>query len=123
VSALIRAVLAPQAPRWRLVSLADAPARRVALLLWTIVAVYAADEALTTISRAFFVPLALSVVQSFVASAALAGLLIGLLLTPFTPQPAPAAGEGEAPAPAAEPEVRVSRHAPVWLKLPLWLMV
>ncbi len=123
VSALIWAVLAPQAPRWRLVSLADAPARRIAVLLWTIAAVYAVDEALTTISRAFFAPLALSVVQSFVASTALAGLLIGLLLTPFTPQPAQPTCDGEAATPAAEPAARVSRHAPLWLKLPLWLMV
>ena len=71
----------------------------------------------------FFVPLALSVVQSFAASTAFAALLIGLLLTPFTPQAADAPAATEAAASdaggAAQP---ISRHAPRWLKLPLWLI-
>ena len=79
-------MLAPHAPQWRLVSLADAPTRRIGALLCAITAVYAVDAALTEISRVFFVPLALSVVQSFAASTGFAALLIGLLLTPFTPQ-------------------------------------
>ena len=125
VSGLIAAVLSPRAPQWRLVSLADAPARRIGRLLWAITAVYATDAALTEIARAFFMPLSLSVVQSLVASGALAGLLIGLLLTPFTPQPLAAAVAGEGVAAPAEGPRRqvVSRHAPIWLKLPLWLMV
>lgn len=88
-------------------ALADGPTRRIGRLLYAITAVYAADAAMTEFSRAFFVPLSLSLVQSYVASAAFAGLLIGLLLTPFTPQTSGAA---------------VSRHAPRWLKLPLWLV-
>ena len=60
-------------------------------------AVYAIDGALTEISRAFFVPLTLSVVQSFASSTAFAALLIGVLLTPFAPQDGAAA---------------VSRHSP-----------
>jgi small-conductance mechanosensitive channel len=109
VSALLYAVLAPKEPQWRLVSLADRPARRVARLLSAITAVYALDGALTEVARAFFVPLALTVLQSFASSLAFAGLLIGLLLTPFTP---PALGEAQ---------VR-SRHEPRWLKLPLWVV-
>jgi small-conductance mechanosensitive channel len=121
LSALIHAVLAPRSPQWRLVALADAPTRRVGRLLCAITAVYAIDAALTEVSRAFFVPLALSVVQSFLASAGFAALLIGLLLTPFTPQ------AGETPPLTAEPAADagpgappVSRQAPRWLKLPLW---
>jgi small-conductance mechanosensitive channel len=107
IAALLSAVLAPREPQWRLVPLADRQARRVARLLSAIAAVYALDGALTEASRAFFVPLALSVVQSFASSIAFAALLIGLLLTPFTPQ----AASGP-----------VSRHAPHWLKLPLWVV-
>ena len=121
VSALIFAVLAPRAPHWRLVSLADAPTRRVAGLLCAITAVYAADAALTEISRVFFVPLALSVVQTFVASTAFAALLIGLLLTPFTPQAAETAEGLDTVTPNAAVQP-YSRHAPLWLKLPLWLI-
>ena len=68
-------------------------------------AVYAIDVALTEISRAFFVPLTLSVVQSFASSTAFAALLIGVLLTPFAPQDA--GGGGLAALSAL-------------LKLPLW---
>ena len=122
VSSLIFAVLAPRSPQWRLVALADAPTRRVGWLLCAITAIYAIDAALTEISRAFFVPLAISVVQSFAASTGFAALLIGLLLTPFTPRLAlaPPAAEAAAPGPEATPPL--SRHAPRWLKLPLWLI-
>jgi potassium-dependent mechanosensitive channel len=122
LSALVFAVLAPRSPQWRLVSLANEPTRRVCGLLCAITAVYAIDMALTDISRAFFVPLALSVMQSFLASTLLAALLIGLLLTPFTPQPV-VAPEPAADAPTQEGTavaLPLSRHAPRWLKLPLW---
>src|SRR5581483_6558253 len=122
VSALIFSVLAPRSPQWRLVSLADAPTRRVGRLLWAITAVYAVDAALTDISRAFYLPLTLTVVQTFVASAAFAALLIGLLLTPFTPQPAEAPAAGAEPSAAGAAPPPYSRHAPLWLKLPLWLI-
>ncbi len=109
ISALLSAVLAPAEPQWRLVPVANGPARRIARLLSAIAAVYALDGALTEAGRAFFVPLTLSVVQSFASSTAFAALLMGLLLTPFTPQ------DTATPAP-------VSRHAPRWLKLPLWVI-
>jgi potassium-dependent mechanosensitive channel len=107
VAALVSAVLAPREPQWRLVPLADRQARNVGRLLRAIAAVYALDGALTEAGRAFFVPLALSVGQSFATSMAFAGLLVGLLLTPFTPQVGPAP---------------VSRLAPRWLKMPLWVV-
>ncbi len=107
ISALLSAVMAPKEPQWRLIALADAAARRIAWLLSAITAVYAVDGAVSGVGRAFSVPLTLSVVQSFVASTAFAGLLVGLLVTPFTPQ-------------GTSPAVQVSRHTPRWLKLPLW---
>jgi potassium efflux system protein len=123
LSALIHAVLAPRSPQWRMLALADAPTRRIGLLLCAITAVYAIDGALTEFSRVFFVPLALSVVQSFAASTGFAALLIGLLLTPFTPQAADVPPAAEAVPPGtATTAPPVSRHAPRWLKLPLWLI-
>src|SRR5262245_61581913 len=94
-------VLAPSEPQWRFVQLSDRAARRIVWLLYGITAVYAVDVALTEISRVFFVPLPVSVVQSFLASMIFAALLIGLLLTPFEPRP---------------------RHSPRWLKAPLWII-
>jgi potassium-dependent mechanosensitive channel len=125
VAALIFAVLAPGAPQWRLVALAERPARRVGWLLCAITAAFAIDTALTEILRVFAVPLALTVVQTFLASTVFSALMILLLLTPFTPQAeiAPASGEGE-PAPSgAAAAASHSRHAPIWLKLPLWVIV
>ena len=118
--ALIDAVLAPREPQWRLVSLEDASARRLARLLYGIALVSAIDLALTELGRALFVPLALSVAQSFVASTLFAGLLIGVLLTPFTPQ-ASADALPEDVAAAVAPG-QLSRHSPRWLKLPLWAL-
>jgi potassium-dependent mechanosensitive channel len=110
ISALVTAVLAPSAPQWRLVPLADRPARRARWLLSAIAAVYALDGVLTEVSRAFYVPLALNVAQSIAASIIFAALLIGLLLTPFVPQGSEAG------------TVAYSRHRPRWLKLPLWMV-
>ena len=107
IAALVQTVLAPSEPQWRLVPLADRTARRVAGLLGAIAAVYALDGALTEIGRALFVPLAMSVAQSFASSVAFAGLLMGLLLTPFTPRIAGAP---------------ISRLSPRWLKVPLWMI-
>ena len=72
-------------------------------------AVYALDGVLTETVRAFYVPLPLSVAQSIALSLIFAALLIGVLLTPFTPQNHD----------AGEP---FSRHRPYWLKLPLWIV-
>jgi potassium-dependent mechanosensitive channel len=124
LSALIFAVFAPRSPQWRLVPLANGPTRRVCWLLYGITLVYALDSALTEMSRAFFVPLALSVMQSFAASTGFAALLIGLLLTPFTPQRAavaPVADGADEAAPPSEP-LPAPRYYPRWLKLPLWAM-
>jgi small-conductance mechanosensitive channel len=108
IAALLRAVLAPHAPRWRLVALADAPARRIGWLLYAIACVYVLDAAMTENSRAFLVPLPLSVAQALATTSLFALLLVGLLLTPFTPQAVP-----------AEP---TSRQHPRLIKLPLWLL-
>jgi small-conductance mechanosensitive channel len=101
VTTVISMVLTPSEPNWRFVQLSDRAAGRIVWLLYAITGVYAVDVALTEISRVFFVPLPVSVVQSFVASTLFATLLIGLLLTPFEPRP---------------------RHSPRWLKAPLWLI-
>jgi small-conductance mechanosensitive channel len=109
VSALVRTVLATKAPEWRMVPLADGAARRIAWYLQAFALVFALDIMLTEVSRAFFVPLALSVVQSFVTSLLFAGLLVGLLLIPFERQS------------EVRPEQAAALHSPFWLKGPLWL--
>jgi potassium efflux system protein len=108
VAALLSTTMAPHDAHWRLLPLADGAARRISWLLKAMTAVYAVDGALTEVARAFFVPLSFSVTQSFLMSVLFAGLLIALLLTPFTP-----------PGTAANV---YPRYRPRWLKLPLWLI-
>ena len=57
------------------------------------------------------------------ASAAFAALMIGLLLTPFTPQPPEVCRRARRRSCGAANPQQFSRHAPLWLKLPLWLIV
>jgi len=122
ISALAATVLAPSAPQWRLLPLANRPARRVRWLLGALAAVYALDGVLTEVSRAFYVPLALNVAQSIAASIIFAALLIGLLLTPFVPQASDTPPESEAPYGSVTTTAAYSRHRPRWLKLPLWIV-
>jgi hypothetical protein len=51
-----------------LVALANGPTRRVCWLLYGITVVYAVDAALTEISRAFFVPLALAIMAPIIVN-------------------------------------------------------
>ncbi len=105
---LLQTVFAIREPQWRLFDLSDKSARRIYRILQGIVAVYAIDLALTEMTRAFFIPLALSILQTAATSLAYVGLLVALLLTPFDPR---------------EPRVAMpSRHEPRWLKIPLWIL-
>lgn len=108
VSALVSAVFAPNQPERRLVLLSSHSAGRIAFLLKTLAFIYSVDLFLSSFAQTFYFPLTLSVVQSLATSLAFAFVLIGLLLTPFQ------SSEGVGLKP-------VSRHRPLWLKIPLWL--
>jgi small-conductance mechanosensitive channel len=108
VSALITAVFAPSQPERRLVLLSSRSARRISRLMKLLALIYCVDLFLSAFAQIFYFPLSLSVVQSLVTSLAFAFVLIGLLLTHFE------ASEATGLKP-------VSRHRPLWLKLPLWI--
>ena len=116
VGTLIRVVLSPRDPGLRLANLTDRAASRISWCLIGLVAVYAADLALAEFGRAVVAPLSITVVRTFAASLAYAGLLTGLLLTPFTPQPVPTVGSDAVMLPVT------TRLTPWWLKLPLWVL-
>lgn len=107
VHALIKTVVAPRNPQWRLIALSDAAAFRVHMLVVALAAVYALNlvtNVLTIVARA---PLSLTVAQSFLASLVISGLLIAILRT-----------RGD-----AEPIEGTSKAA--WLptlQLPLWIL-
>lgn len=108
VAALLSAVFAPGNPARRLVPLSNPAARRICRLLQILAAIYAADLFFTALGQVLYFPLSMSVVQSLIATLGFAGVLIGLLLTPFEPEGAHLA----APYPRSQPR---------WLKAPLWL--
>lgn len=113
VAALLWAVFAPSQPHRRLVSLSNRSARRTSRLLKILAAIYAGDLFLSSFGQILYFPLSISVVQSLMASLAFAGVLIGLLLTPFEPFDQSNGEPGVARI--------VSRHEPRWLKIPLWI--
>ncbi len=119
---VLSCLLAPRQPQWRLIPLADRSARRVLWLAVAFVGVYVIDTLLVEFGRAIYVPLTVTIAQSFLTSLVFAGLLALLLLTPFEPQVGPLrpvnhlSREEGAVAPA------VSRLEPRWVKLPLWLV-
>ena len=108
VAALLAAVFAPSESRRRLVPLSDRAARRICRLLKILAAIYCVDLFFSSFAQILYMPLSISVVQSLIASLAFAGVLAGLLLTPFEPS-----GEKTA---APYP-----RDRPRWIKIPLWL--
>jgi potassium-dependent mechanosensitive channel len=116
-SAMLRVALAPKAPAWRLIPLSDAAAARVLLLLEVFVGVYVLDIVLTELSRIIYVPLTVTVAQTFLTSCLFVALLAATLFTRFEPQAAadrPVNGHHDV-------EGFVSRLAPRWIKVPLWL--
>ena len=107
VAALIRSVLSPLEQRQRLFSLSDRSSSQLYRYLTAMAGVYAADLALTSIGRALYLPLSMSVLQSLIAAVAFALLLIGVLLTTFEPYGVP------------QP-VSPARDRPRAIKYPLW---
>jgi len=146
VHALATAILAPRRPQWRLVGLADNPARIVARTITWIGAIYSADLVASELARMLAMPLPVSVMIATASSLAMALMMLRLVRTPFTPQlaastrAAPDAAAADGPGtersdelaetvvvPASESEGQgpekgarpVSRLEPLIVKLPL----
>ena len=114
-AALLAVSFAPRHPAWRLVPVADTTARNVLLILEAFVGVYVIDIVLVELGRAIYVPLSVTVVQSFLTSVVFVLLLVALVLTPLVPQTGPdrpVNGHAFVPRP-------VTLLSPLWIKLPL----
>ncbi len=118
-SILASVALSPKQPRWRLIPIDDHTAARLLWFIKAILAVYILDTVMVEFGRAIYVPLTITVAQSFITNLATAALLIALLLTPFVPQTGPLRAVNGLDHLNIDP---VSRHAPLWIKLPLWLL-
>ena len=117
-SALLGTTLAPKHPGWRMIPVSNATASRLAVALTAFVGVYALDTVLIELSRVVYAPLTVTIVHTFLIAMVNVVMLAGLLLTRFEPQIGP-----DRPVNGHEyvPGV-VTRHSPLWVKLPLWIV-
>ena len=117
-ASMLTAAFEPNHPSWRLIPVSDWTAHRLLWLLKAFVAVYVLDIILLELNRLIYVPLTVTIAQSFITSVLFAILLGVTLLIPFEPQigvDRPVNGHVYVAGP-------VSRYTPLWIKLPLWLM-
>jgi potassium-dependent mechanosensitive channel len=117
-STLANVALAPHQPQWRLIPVDDRTASHLLLFTKAILGVYILDTVLVEFGRAIYLPLTITVAQSFLTNIATGGLLGALLLTPFVPQTGPLRAVNG----LDHLDVNPGRHSPLWIKLPLWLL-
>jgi small-conductance mechanosensitive channel len=120
-SILASTTLAPKEPEWRLLPVSDATARRLIRFVKLFIAVYIIDTVLVEFGRAIYVPLPVTVAQTFLTNIAFAAILLALVLTPFVPQTGPLRPVNGHP-PGFDYLAGVTRHTPRWIKAPMWLV-
>jgi potassium-dependent mechanosensitive channel len=115
---LANVALTPRQPQWRLIPVDDRTASHLLLSVKAILGVYILDTVLVEFGRAIYLPLTITVAQSFITNVATGGLLGLLLFTPFVPQTGPLRAVNG----LDHLDVNPGRHTPLWIKLPLWLL-
>ncbi|RME94708.1 MAG: DUF3772 domain-containing protein, partial [Alphaproteobacteria bacterium] len=110
--AMIRSVLAPNRPEWRVLNISDRGARRLCWLATGVAVIHAGDAILSKLNFILESPLPLTVAQHFVTSVAVALLLIIMLRMPLS--------EGSASAQEAPGQRRLTRAL---LRAILWACV
>ena len=109
IRAMSMTLLAPKRRRWRIFPVAGSVARRLNKLIFAIALVYGVDLFLNALNKTLLMPLSLTILQSAIASVLFAGLLVGILRTPFRAH-----------------SLARSKHRSSFtrlLKIPLWLIV
>ena len=86
VNALAVTVLAPRAPRWRLIPASNGAAARICGLVLALTLVYAVTTLVYVITRLVQAPFSLTVAVAFPSSLLLAAIVIAILLTPLDGQ-------------------------------------
>ena len=115
---LASVALAPALPQWRLIPVDDNTARRLLLCVKGLLGIYIIDTVLVEFGRAIYVPLIVTVAQSFITNVLTALLLAGLLVTRIIPQTGPLRAVNGLDHLDGEP----GRLTPLWIKLPVWLI-
>ena len=81
--ALIKTVLAPNQPRWRILPASDREAKQLRWLAGGVAILLGLDILLTSLANILFAPITLTMAQSFVVTLAVALLLAAILLIRF----------------------------------------
>jgi potassium-dependent mechanosensitive channel len=118
-SMLASVAFSPRQPQWRLIPVDDQTASHLLWFVKAIIGVYIIDTVLVEFGRAIYLPLTITVAQSFITNIATAVLLGMLLYTPFVPQTGPLRAVNGLDHLNVNP---VNRHRPLWIKLPLWAL-
>ncbi len=87
VNAVVTAVLAPAAPKWRLIPASDRAAVRLYGVTLALIIVYASATLIYVATRIVQAPFALTVAVALPASLVVAALIAAMLLTPLEQQP------------------------------------
>lgn len=122
VFGLSAAILQPTRREWRLLDLSDVSARRLNSLIKLVVIVFSIDLVMREVIKLLFLPFQVSVAQAFLFSLIFAGLLLALARTPIQRQSRAVAGAVEGDE-AEEVQQTVSQWRPLWLKIPLVVVV
>jgi small-conductance mechanosensitive channel len=107
VHAVSKTVLAITRPHWRLLGLADRPARQLYHRIMLLALTYGADLIASAVNAAADMPYSLSMAQSFAASLAFAAIIIAILLIR---------------APAGPGETKARGIGAFYVRFPLWLV-
>jgi small-conductance mechanosensitive channel len=132
VAAITRAILSPRRADWRAVDLSTPAARKIARIITLVAAVFSLDVIVQEAIQRLYLPLSISIMESALASVAIALLMLQMVRTPFERKSAvgavsrPSAGESAVAGggPEAAPVVPASAAAhsrlrPYLIKIPL----
>ena len=118
-STLAHVALTPGQPQWRLLPVDDKTAAHIYRFARAILAVYILDAVLVEFGRAIYVPLVVTVLQTFLTNLMTAALLAVMLLKPWVPLTGPMRVVNHLDRLKLDP----GRLSPAWIKLPLWMIV
>ena len=118
-STIAHVALTPGLPQWRLLPVEDKTARHIYVFVRAILIVYILDVVLVEFGRAIYVPLVVTVMQTFLTNITTAILMSLMLLRPWLALTGPMRVVNHIDRIKADP----GRLSPAWIKLPLWLIV
>src|SRR5690606_17084606 len=126
--ALVKTMLAPKQPMWRIFPANDEHANRLLWRAWGMAFVYGLDRFLAAVNSALSAPIPVTIAQSFLTTVTVALLMVAMLRVRLVSPEQHAqlhAGEAEQEpeqAEAGDAEAVTPRRAPTWLRILLWIL-